>query len=449
MRVDFLSSEYSVRQDAPHALGRYHLLRLLAHGGMSEVYHGYDTERAEPVAIKILLEELACDRVQLYRFKRETLLALKLFDPHIVRGLDHGVDEETGRPFLVLEYIDGPSAQCLFDRIGRFDVSDVVHIGMSIARALNHLHRQKYIHRDIKPDNILLSPYGEAKLTDFGLVKWYARDAGKLTMACDGFGTSYYMPYEQCLNAHLVDARSDIFALGATLYHLVTGRVPFVGEDHHEIMRMKEAGHFTPPGLLNPKVPPSLQAVLVRMLAASPTQRYQTASDVYIALKRTNLATEFPKFVATGQAFRAAGEPVRQPVAPTQPDLRLRASALRKSRALHLWFVRYRDGKGRLRVSKGTTEQIFRALRTGKLLGDVEASRQRESPFRPLAEFPEFHSYFGDSDSNKPPPISRPHLSRHQQRCWYRRMLISLGFALFILGLPGVCSVFFSIFPHV
>jgi serine/threonine-protein kinase len=350
---------------------------------------------------------------------------------------------------VVLEFIDGPSAQTLLDRIGRLDIGDVVHIGISIAMALNHLHRQKYVHRDIKPDNILLSPSGEAKLIDFGLVKWIAKDAGKLTMACDGFGTSYYMPYEQCLNAHLVDCRSDIFALGAALYHLATGRVPFAGEDHGDIMRMKQAGHFTPPSLLNPKVPPSLQAVLTRMLAASPTDRYQTASDAYVALKRTKLANDCPRFAALGLAVRDPSQPVRPTSEATRPDLRLRASRLRKSRTQHLWYVRYRDGAGRLRLCKATTKQVFRALRIGSLKGEVEATRQRESFFRPLAEFPEFQSYFGEmpATTSTPLPVSRP--SKRAQRCWYRRMLISLGFALFVLGVASVFSFVNSVLHHV
>ncbi len=121
---------------------------------------------------------------------------------------------------------------------------------------------------------------------------------------------------------------------------------------------------------------------------------------------------------------------------------------MRKSLAKHLWFLRYHDGSGHLRLCKGTTQQIFRALRKGKLPDDVEAARQRESPFRPLAEFPEFHPYFGDPPASKPLPVNMPHIAARRQRCWYRRMLISLGFALLILGLAGLCSVFSSLLHH-
>src|SRR5579871_208863 len=246
------------RQDAArgiNAIGRYRVLRLVGKGGMSEVYLGYDDRAGEPVAIKLMSANLADDPLQLERFERETLLTQKLNHINIVRGLDAGRDVATKRRYLVLEYVDGPSALVEVERQKRLEINDAVQIAMAIGRALEHLHAGGFVHRDIKPDNILLSPCGEAKLIDLGLVKWEENGSASLTATSDGFGTSYYMPIEQALNAHFVDARSDIFALGATLYHLLAGRVPFPGEDHREVTRAKDAGVFMPASQYNPRVP--------------------------------------------------------------------------------------------------------------------------------------------------------------------------------------------------
>src|SRR5438552_4472969 len=121
------------------ALGHYRLLRLLGRGGMSEVYLGYDLAARQLVAIKVLTTELADDSVQVNRFEREAELSTQLNHPNIVRGFDAGVDRVTGRHFLVLEYVDGPSAQSVLDKTGRMDVSDVVHVGLALAKALKHL----------------------------------------------------------------------------------------------------------------------------------------------------------------------------------------------------------------------------------------------------------------------------------------------------------------------
>lgn len=428
------------RDNLPRSLGRYRLLRLIGLGGMSEVFLGYDEAEGRSVAIKILQADLARDHRQLGRFQREAQLALMLDDPNIVRGFDCGLDPETGRPYVVLEFIDGPSAQARFDRVGRFEVSDVVHVGLAMARALHHLHGRKFVHRDIKPDNILLSPCGAAKLTDLGLVRWNDANADPLTLHSDGFGTSYYMPYEQCLNAHMVDARSDIFALGATLYHLATGRVPFYGQDHGDIMRMKEAGHFTPPSMLNPKIPRILDAILAKMLALDPEKRFQSAAQVFAALKRTGLAEDLPSYADLGQSVRDLKHKARGNAEPTRPDLSLRQSILRNSRAGHLWYLRFRDRRGKACFRKGTTQQIVNALKKGRLRGLVLAARGQDQHFRPLAEYPEFHAC-SVMPSSKPVPVTPPKADRH---CWYRRMLISLGFSLLVFGVASVTACFWS-----
>src|SRR5262249_31853657 len=146
--------------------------------------------------------------------------------PNIVRCIEVGQDEPTGKHYLILEYVEGPSAQALLERQGRLPIGDAVHLILDVARALEHAHSRNGIHRDIKPDNILLTPSGVAKLADLGLAK-RTDEASNLTALRQGFGTLLYIPCEQAFNAKQADCRSDIYALGATLYHLVAGEVPF------------------------------------------------------------------------------------------------------------------------------------------------------------------------------------------------------------------------------
>jgi serine/threonine-protein kinase len=410
MRSNFPLPEYSYaeRQLSLQFLGPYRLMRRLGQGGMNDVYLAYDAQAGNSVAIKMLGEQFSGDAVQRTRFEREAELLTTLQHRNIIRGQEWANDEETGRPFLVMEYVDGPSAETWVEQLGRLPVSDVVHIGLAMARALEHLHGRNYIHRDIKPSNILLAPDGCARLTDLGLVKWNDREAVRLTATNDGFGTSYYMPLEQALNAHFVDCRSDIFALGATLYHLLTGRVPFPGEDHHDVVRMKRAGYYTPISLWNSAVPTRLEAILNRMLATDPRKRYRSATDVLVALERTHLARGIPSY---GRRLRHSRCQEQQSpflgLDKTCPDLRLQTPAFRP-RAPEMWFLRYRNRKGLPQLRKGTTEQVLQGLRSGRFRGQVLAARCRLKNFRPLSEYPEFHAYFATKPPSKPVPVAAP-----------------------------------------
>jgi serine/threonine-protein kinase len=432
MRSDFPLPEYSYaeRQLSLQFLGPYRLMRRLGQGGMSDVFLAYDARASQSVAIKMLGQNFSCDTVQRTRFEREAELLTTLQHRNIIHGQEWGLDDETGRPFLVMEYIDGPNAEIWVEQLGRLPISDVVHIGLAMARALEHLHGRNYIHRDIKPSNILLAPDGCARLTDLGLVKWNDRDAVRLTATNDGFGTSYYMPLEQALNAHFVDCRSDIFALGATLYHLLTGRVPFPGEDHHDVVRMKRAGYYTPISLWNSAVPTRLEAILNRMLATDPRKRYRSATDVLVALERTHLARGLPSY---GRRLRNVPreEQLEQFVSldKTCPDLRVQTPDFRPQ-APELWFLRYRNRKGLPQLRKGTTEQVLQGLRSGRFRGQVLAARCRLKNFRPLSEYPEFHAYFATKPPSKPVPVSVPQPSATLCQRLMARFGWSLGAAL-------------------
>jgi len=283
---------------------------------MSSVFLSYDLTLGTTIAVKVLADHLAHSREFVSRFYREARLSRLLAHPNLVRGLGAGYDPGAGKHYLILEFIDGPTAQTILSRIGRFPVSVAVQIGIDMANALAFLHTRQYVHRDVKPDNILLHPDGIAKLADLGLAK-RLNDDPNITSTHVGVGTSYYMAYEQALNANFVDGRSDIFALGATLYHLLTGEVPFPGATHEEIVQGKEQSSYRPIRELNPDVPASLAEIITTTLARDPRARFQTAAELVSALEATHLAEPIPAY----PHIEALRTDTAVPEAPTRADL--------------------------------------------------------------------------------------------------------------------------------
>jgi eukaryotic-like serine/threonine-protein kinase len=315
--------------DGPRAVGGYRLLRRVGEGGMSTVYLSYDVSARRPVAVKLLADHLAGRPEFVSRFYREARLSQFLQHPNLVQGYAAGFDPGPRVHYLVLEFVDGPSADAALGRLRRIPVGAGVRVGIDVAHALAFLHGRNLVHRDVKPDNILFHPDGSAKLADLGLAKRLNDEAG-LTSVNQGVGTSYYMPYEQALNGSLVDARSDVFALGATLYHLLTGIVPFPGATHEEIIKGKEGDRFVPVRAANPDVPDALATVLERTLYRDPRARFATADEFAAALEATGLATHVPAFVADHTPTPEGQTPdsptrVDLPAGPPKPVLRLDA----------------------------------------------------------------------------------------------------------------------------
>jgi serine/threonine-protein kinase len=240
------------------------------------------------VAVKVLGEHLANRPAFIERFYREARLSCTFDHPNLIRGLAHGFDTNEQRHFLILEHVDGPNALALLNQNGSLPIPLVAKIGLEIARALQFLHAREYVHRDVKPENLLVAPDGTAKLGDLGLAKRLDASA-ELSASDEGVGTPHYMPYEQAVNGVLVDARSDLFALGATLYHLLTGQVPFPGHSHEEIVREKARGAFRPARVVRPDVPVELDRILSYMLARDPRDRVQSAGELLNTLGRAGL----------------------------------------------------------------------------------------------------------------------------------------------------------------
>jgi serine/threonine-protein kinase len=303
----------------PRVVAGYRLLRRVGEGGMSSVFLSYDVPGRRAVAVKLLADHLSSQPEFVNRFYREARLSRVLHHPNIIQGYAAGYDPDANKHYIVLEFIEGPSAHVALAHLGRVPVGVAVKIGTDIARALAFLHGRNYVHRDVKPDNILLHPDGSAKLADLGLAKRLSDDM-HLTSINQGVGTSYYMPYEQAMNAALVDGRSDIFALGATLYHLLTGVVPFPGSTHEEIIREKEHDTFRRVRSLNADVPEELDSIIASMLARNPRERFQDAAEVVALLEVTGLATRIPSF-APGTPGLPTGPETPPMDSPTRADL--------------------------------------------------------------------------------------------------------------------------------
>jgi serine/threonine-protein kinase len=442
------------RDDAePRAFGRYHVLRRLGDGGMSVVYLAFDPVDKRPVALKVLAEHLHHDRASLDRFRREAKLGKSLQFPHLVRTLAAEKDPATGRHFLVMEYVDGPSCQFLLDRTGPLAVRDAVRIVLDVAMGLEYLHARRLVHRDIKPGNILVTTSGVAKLADLGLAKDLS-ESSDLTALNQGFGTSWYMPYEQVLNARFVDGRSDIFALGATLYHMLTGRVPFDGANHAEVVAAKERGIFTSASEINRSVPADLDRILARMLARDPKKRFQTASDLVVVLEQARLADRLPSFVDIDVARQDPEARVRLESngQPTRPDLGMGAPANGDAEetpppsAAEVWHLRYPDSRGQWFTRRVTTNQVLHGMREGIWPLGVEAARGSHRQFRPLDAYPEFHGSpdlsfrarsVSDGSVQKQSVADAPTSEGSTTRHW--QVLVSTGFGVGLLAAAALC----------
>ncbi|MBI3823631.1 MAG: serine/threonine protein kinase [Planctomycetes bacterium] len=371
-------------------MSHYRILRKLGQGGMGAVYLAFDAKENRQVALKVLAADQAPKQNVLRRFQLEGQNGALLVHPNIIRSYHHGQDAATNLHYIVLEYVDGRTAHDLLERTGKLRVGDAVHIILDIARALEHAHKNQIIHRDIKPANILVTASGLAKLSDLGLAK-RRDDSANLTNASQGIGTPYYMPYEQAMNAKRADERSDIYALGATLYHLLTGEVPFPGESAVEIVEKKGVGVYPPAHTLNPDVPEKLDAILAHMMARDPHDRYQTASEVIVDLDRAQLAAAIPSFVNVDTALEdpVIMQRLTTPVQPTQADMNLHPPAV-KDAPDQLWYLKYRDQRGNLCKAKATTAEILDRLKKGTIPLHTEASRSPQGKFKALERYPEF-----------------------------------------------------------
>src|SRR5205823_2150106 len=225
---------------------------------------------------------------------REGLVLGKLEHPNIVEA--YAVDTADGRPYVAMEFVDGDNLQQWLGRLGRFTVGDALAITLECARALAYAHQEGMIHRDIKPDNVLIDRRGSVKVADLGMVKALDEDM-HLTQTGHAVGTPWYMPLEQARMAKEADGRCDIYALGCLLYCLLTGNPPFNGRTIVEVIEAKEAGTFPPARSVNPEVPERLDLIIAKMTAKLPRYRHQTCTQLVKDLENLGLASPTLSFL--------------------------------------------------------------------------------------------------------------------------------------------------------
>ncbi len=284
----------TAEQKPPSLLGDFRIVSKIGEGAMGVVYKGFQVSAEREVAVKILFPHMARNQKLLERFYREARSMGQLSHPNIVQG--YAVGEEQGWHYLAMEYIDGRSLQKWLGLLGRLSVGDALHIVLACAEGVRYVHSLGLVHRDIKPDNILINRQGEIKLTDLGAVKWLDEDLS-LTQTGHGIGTPCYMPLEQARNAKEADQRSDIYALGCVLYCLLTGKPPFNGNTIVELIMAKDVGRFTPARRYNPAVPERLDLMIDKMVAKQVKYRYQTCDEMIRDLKSLNLDNPVLTFI--------------------------------------------------------------------------------------------------------------------------------------------------------
>jgi serine/threonine protein kinase len=307
------------RTDEPTVLAnRYRLERRLGQGGMSEVWLATDLALDRRVAVKWLKPTLATDVIVAERFRREAIAVARLNHPNIVAV--HDAFEHEGRQAVVMQLVDGKSLRQILDVQTRLSPELTIHIGSCVAAALDAAHRAGFVHRDVKPGNILLTPDGRVLLTDFGIAK--GLDSGDDDLTSDNvmMGTAKYLSPEQVRGKRL-DGRADLYSLGLVLYECLAGRVPFLGETDADTALARLQRDPTDLGQLRPTLPRGLVTLIHRLLSRNPNHRPRTGSDLRNEL--AVVASEAPPSLDTTPAdpvprFESKVRPVPPGTAPSR-----------------------------------------------------------------------------------------------------------------------------------
>lgn len=342
----------------PNQLGKYDVISKIAEGGMGSVHKGRNRETGEIVAIKVIAPATAKNPILLQRFEREFQTTKLLNHPNVVKALDYSGAQP--HPYIVMEFVDGQSIGQRLEQKGAYIEAEALKLIAQVCDGLQSAHKQGLVHRDIKPDNILVTRDGVAKITDMGLVKEVEGDLN-LTRTGRGLGTPHYMAPEQFRNAKTVDVRGDIYSLGATLYAMVTGVIPFDNSSPLDCWMKKIRNEFPTPKELNPAVSERVDYAIRRAMSAEPGQRPSSCREFVEDL--------------TGQSRNA----------PPQ-------TAMVPALAADVWYLVYRDENNQPHTVKGSTESIRKALRD-KLLGDptgIVVSRTKHGQFAPIQSTAEF-----------------------------------------------------------
>src|SRR5580700_3570881 len=467
-------------------LGDFKLERKLGQGGMGTVYLATQTSLDRKVALKTLSPEFAKKPDFVQRFLREARSMARLQHPNVVQV--YAADSVSGVNFAAIEFIDGRSMQNWMNDLKQLSVGDAIHVVLVCADALKHAHDQNMIHRDVKPDNILVTSRGVVKVADFGLAKALDEDVS-MTQSGTGLGTPLYMAPEQARNAKHVDKRSDIYALGSTLYYFVTGKLPFTGENTLELIVAKEKGTYTSARKLNPKVSERLDLIIGKMLLKDPKDRYGDCGDIIRDLGNLGLANPALTFIESAggtavvnasvaaasaaslsrvQATRGTGpNATKSDVRLPPPGDRL-TSAADAGRAApktaagpnKSWFVQQKNADGRIVITRMSTPEVMAGIKGETLDPTAKAKDAPNGTFLPLMQYPEFQALASnravkmqaDAKSKKTQGIyaklERQELRRRRWR-WLRNLLANVkGIVSLIVYLAVIVAVCFAAWQY-
>src|SRR4051812_8466082 len=260
---------------------RYELGDEIGRGGMADVYLAHDRLLDRRVAVKVLLREFASDATNVERFRREAQAAARLNHPHIVAVYDWGEEDDTS--FIVMEYVPGQTLSEILQTYGRLGASDAAGMAAEIADALSFAHAHGVVHRDVKPGNVLVTPQGQVKVTDFGIAR--AETSEPLTKTGAVLGTATYFSPEQAQGFPL-DGRSDVYALGVVLYEMVTGVAPFTASTPVSIAYKHVRETPAPPSSIVPELAGAMDDIVLTAMAKDVDERYQSAQDMRADLLR-------------------------------------------------------------------------------------------------------------------------------------------------------------------
>lgn len=265
--------------------GKYEILEHIGSGGMSDVYKAICHRTNQYVAVKVLRKEYSEDDILVRRFTSEARSTAGLHHPNVVSILEEGVDRDVH--YIVMELAEGMTLKRYIRRYGRLSVRETVDFAIQIASGIQAAHNHNIIHRDIKPQNIIVSDSGKLKVTDFGIAKAATGD----TIASSTMGSVRYLSPEQARGGYS-DSRTDIYSLGITIYEMATGKVPFDGENTVAIALMHLKDEIVPPRNYFPDIPVSLENIILKCTRKRPEERYQTASELILDLQRVFLSPD-------------------------------------------------------------------------------------------------------------------------------------------------------------
>ena len=395
-------------------LGDFELQKKLGQGGMAEVFLARQISLDRPVALKLLSKEMAKKPGFVDRFTREARSMAKLDHPNAVKA--YAVDCAQDRHFVAIEFVDGQSMQNWMDQLGKLSIGDAIHIALRCADALRAAHELNIIHRDIKPDNILVTKKGITKVSDFGLAKVADDEDHSMTQVGTTLGTPSYMAPEQARDAKTVDNRSDIYSLGVTLYYFVTGKLPFVGESIVKLMQAKDSGTYISARKQNHEVPDKLDLIIGKMIEKEKKYRYANCEELIRDLRGLNRENSALSFIVGAEVcsvsqFTAPIVPTPAAPIPGPPNPTASAPTASKSSGGEstvsgdqaaetspklpaeppvLWHVAFTNAQGQSVITKMYAMQIQHMIKTELLPLNTKAIRGEKGDFRPLESFPEF-----------------------------------------------------------